>query len=144
MSFGWIIFLVSTVLWHYGLFEMFKKAGIAPWKAFVPFYNTWCIVNVMEIKKWWFYLQFIPIVGQFITIWLMIKFVEHFGRFGFLHHAATVLLPFAYLPYLGLSKNEKFAGKKVVDNYKKIQYTRMGRCCIFCYRGSDYYQNFCF
>jgi signal peptidase I len=119
MSIGWIIFLVSTILWHYGMFEMFKKAGIAPWKAFIPFYNTWCIVSVMGIKKWWFYLQFIPIVGQFITIWLMIKFVEHFGRFGFLHHAATVLFPFAYFPYLGLSKNEKFAGKKVVDNYKK-------------------------
>ena len=56
MSIGWIIFLVSTVLWHYGLFEMFKKAGIAPWKAFIPFYNTWCIVSIMEIKKWWFYL----------------------------------------------------------------------------------------
>ena len=45
--------------------------------------------------------------------------MEHFGRFGFLHHAATVLFPFIYFPYLGFSKDEKYAGTLVVDNYKK-------------------------
>ncbi|MEO8174996.1 MAG: S26 family signal peptidase, partial [Sediminibacterium sp.] len=67
----------------------------------------------------WFFFQFIPVAGQFITIWITIKFVEHFGRFGFLHHAATVLVPFIYFPYLGFSQNEKYAGTLVVNNYKK-------------------------
>jgi signal peptidase I len=61
----------------------------------------------------------IPIAGQFITIWIAIKFVEHFGRFGFWHHAATVLVPFIYFPYLGFSKGERYAGIPVVNNYKK-------------------------
>ena len=119
MSIGWLIFIVTTVLWHIGLYGMFRKAEVEAWKAFIPFYNTWCMVEKMSLGKKWFFLQFIPIAGQFITIWITIKFVEHFGRFGFWHHAATVLLPFAYFPYLGFSKNEKFAGKLVVDNYKK-------------------------
>ncbi|MEO6403959.1 MAG: signal peptidase I, partial [Ferruginibacter sp.] len=79
----------------------------------------WCIVEKIELKKLWFFLQFIPIVGQFITIWITIKFVEHFGRFSVLHHAATVFLPFIYFPYLGFSPNERYAGKNVVKNYKK-------------------------
>lgn len=116
---GWIIILLLIVASLVGLYGMFKKAGIAPWKAFIPFYNTWCMVQTMELKKFWFFLQFIPIAGQFITIWICIKFVEHFGRFHVLHHAATVFIPFIYFPYLGFSKNERFAGKKVVDNYKK-------------------------
>src|SRR6186713_3274853 len=119
MSIGWIIFIVATIGWHVGLYGMFKKANIEGWKAFIPFYNTWCMVEKMELKKIWFFLQFIPIAGQFITIWITIKFVEHFGRFGFWHHAATVLVPFIYFPYLGFSSNERYAGKKVVDNYKK-------------------------
>jgi signal peptidase I len=119
MSIGWIIFIVATLGFHIGLYGMFKKAGIEAWKALVPFYNTWCMVEKMELKKLWFFLQLIPIAGQFITIWIMIKFVEHFGRFGVGHHAATVLAPFVYFPYLGYSSNERFAGKKVVDNYKK-------------------------
>ncbi len=119
MSIGWIIFIVATLGWHFGLYGMFKKAGIEPWKALVPFYNTWCLVEKMKLPKLWFFLQLIPVAGQFITIWITIKFVEHFGRFGFFHHAATVLVPFIYFPYLGNSKNEKYAGELVVKNYKK-------------------------
>ena len=119
MSIGWIIFIITVIGWHVGLFGMFKMAGIEGWKAFVPFYNTWCMVEIMELRKFWFFLQLIPIAGQFITIWISIKFVEHFGRFGVSQHAATVLVPFIYFPYLGFSPNERFAGKKVVDNYKK-------------------------
>jgi len=98
---------------------MFKKAGLEGWKAIVPFYNTWCMLQKMEIKKVWFFLQFIPVAGQFITIWICIKFVEHFGRFGFWHHAAAVFFPLFYFPYLGYSKNERYAGIAVVKNYKK-------------------------
>ncbi|HRB56016.1 MAG TPA: S26 family signal peptidase, partial [Ferruginibacter sp.] len=116
---GWIIFILGTIGWHAGMYGMFKKARIEPWKALVPFYNTWCIVEKIQLKKIWFWLQFIPIAGVFITIWITIKFVENFGRFSLMHHAATVLFPFAYFPYLGFSKNEKFAGKLVMDNYKK-------------------------
>ena len=119
MSTGLIVFILAAVGWHVGMFGMFKKAGIEGWKAFVPFYNTWCMVEKMELPKKWFFLQFIPIAGQFITVWICIKFVEHFGRFNLIHHTAATFLPFAYFPYLAYSSSERFAGKKVVDNYKK-------------------------
>ncbi len=116
---GWIIFIVAALGWHIGMYGMFKKAGIEGWKAFIPFYNTWSMVQKMELKKYWFFFQLVPIAGQFITIWITIKFVEHFGRFGFWHHAAAVLLPFIYFPYMGFSKGERYGGIAVVKNYKK-------------------------
>lgn len=119
MSIGWVIFILATIGWHIGMYGMFKKAGIAGWKAFVPFYNTWCIIEKIKLKKWWFFFQLVPIAGQFVTIWITIKFVEHFGRFGLLHHALTVFLPFIYFPYLGFSNKERYAGELVVNNYKK-------------------------
>lgn len=119
MSIGWILFILATLGWHIGLYGMFRKAGITPWKALVPLYNTWCMVERMGLKRYWFFLQLIPIAGQFISIWIAIKFVEHFGRFGVGHHALTVFLPFIYFPYLGFSANERYAGEVVVKNYKK-------------------------
>lgn len=119
MSLGWTLFILATIGSLIGLYGMFKKAGIEPWKALIPFYNTWCMIEKMPLKRYWFFLQFIPIVGQFVTIWIFIRFVEHFGRFSLLHHAATVFIPFIYLPYLGYSKNERYAGNAVVKNYKK-------------------------
>jgi signal peptidase I len=116
---GWILFIIGTIGWHLGMYGMFKKAGIAPWKALVPFYNTWCIIEKIQVRRVWFWLQFIPIAGQFVTIWLTIIFVMHFGRFNVLQHAAAVFVPFIYFPYLGFSPNEKYAGHAVFRNYKK-------------------------
>ena len=116
---GWILFVIAVIGWHVGMYGMFKKAGIEPWKALVPFYNTWCIVQKTNIRKVWFWLQFIPIAGQFITIWITIIFVMHFGRFNLVHHTLTVFLPFIYFPYLGFSKNEKYVGHEVVRRYQK-------------------------
>ncbi|HEX5154360.1 MAG TPA: S26 family signal peptidase [Parafilimonas sp.] len=116
---GWTIFILATIGWHIGVYGMFKKAGIEPWKAFIPFYNMWCMVEKTGLKKVWFWLQFIPIAGQFITIWILIIFVMHFGQFTFLQHAAVVFLPFVYLPYVGFSKDIRWGGKDVMKRYKK-------------------------
>ena len=119
MSIGLLLFIIASIAVLIGLYGMFKKAGITPWKALVPYYNTWCMIEKMQLKKIWFFLQFIPIAGQFVTIWINIKFVEHFGRFGLGHHFLTVFFPFIYFPYLGFSDQERYAGTMVVNNYKK-------------------------
>ncbi|MEO8415813.1 MAG: signal peptidase I [Ginsengibacter sp.] len=118
-----VVVIVLLLLWviipSIGLYGMFQKAGMKGWKGLIPLYNTWCMVDKMQLKKVWFFLQLIPVVGFFISLWICIKFVEFFGRFGFMHHVATVLIPFIYFPYLGNSKNERYAGAAVVKNYKK-------------------------
>jgi signal peptidase I len=116
---GWIIFILATLGWHIGMYGMFKKAGITPWKAFIPFYNTWLVVEKCNIKKYWFWLQLIPIAGQFITVWITIIFSMFFGKFNLADHAAVVFLPFLYFPYLGFSDKVKWLGEKVVALYKK-------------------------
>ncbi|MEY3436865.1 MAG: signal peptidase [Bacteroidota bacterium] len=131
MSLGWIIFIVGTIGFHFGLLGMFKKAELASWKALIPYLNTWEMTEKMELKKYWFWLQFIPIVGQFISIWIYIKFVEHFGRFDLLHHTAAVFIPFLYFPYLGFSKNERYAGTKMVRDYKKSSFREWIDAAVF-------------
>ncbi|MBS4063858.1 MAG: S26 family signal peptidase, partial [Chitinophagaceae bacterium] len=65
---GWLIFILGTIGFHIGLYGMFKKAGIDPVKAFIPFYNTWLMLEKLQVKPIWFWLQLIPVAGQFITI----------------------------------------------------------------------------
>lgn len=101
------------------MYGMFKKAGIEPWKALIPFYNTWLMVEKTGIRKVWFWLQLVPIAGQFVTIWITIIFVMHFGRFSLLDHTATVFLPFIYFPYLGFSDKGRWKGREVVKLYRK-------------------------
>jgi signal peptidase I len=116
---GWIIFLIGAAGWHIGMYGLFKKAGIDPWKAFVPFLNTWEIVRISNIKQYWFWLQLIPIAGQFITIWITIIFVMHFKKVSVLDHTATVLFPFIYFPFLGFSEKTKWYGADALTHYHK-------------------------
>ncbi len=116
---GIFILILYIIGWHFGIYTLFKKMGIEAWKAFVPFYNTWIIVEKCEISKKWFWMQLIPIAGQFVTIWITIIFVMNFGKFDMISHTLTTFVPFAYLPYLGTHKDTKWGGKEVFDRYKK-------------------------
>ncbi|MFY8127613.1 MAG: signal peptidase I [Chitinophagaceae bacterium] len=116
---GWFLFIVGTIGWHIGMYGMFKKSGIEAWKAFIPIYNTWCIVKKINLKQYWFWLQLIPIAGQFITIWITIIYTMHFGRTNVIHHTGAALLPFIYFPYLGFNKDDRFVGQEAFDRYKK-------------------------
>ncbi len=118
---GLFFFIVGVIGWHVGMYGLFKKAGINPVLAFVPFYNTWLVVEKCGIKKAWFWLQLIPIAGQFITIWITIIFVMNFKRFSLLDHTLVTLFPFAYFPFLGFNKTDKWYGNEVVEKYKKPQ-----------------------
>lgn len=117
---GLLLLIVGIIGWHVGIYGLFKKMGIADaWKAFIPFYNTWIIVEHCNIGKRWFWLQLLPIAGQFITIWITIIFVMHFGKTNLLHHTLLTFLPFIYLPYIGFDKNTKWGGEEVYHRYKK-------------------------
>jgi signal peptidase I len=117
-----VIILISLLIVElpaFGLYKLFEKAGIPAWKAFVPFYNTWEILKVAGFKRHWFFWQFIPVAGWFISIWILVEFVKLFGRFSFLEHAAAALLSVLYFPWLANNKNVKFLGRQAVKNHKK-------------------------
>jgi signal peptidase I len=116
---GLILLIIGVIGWHAGMYGMFRKAGIEPWKALVPFYNTWEIVRICNIRRYWFWIQLIPIAGQFVTIWITIIFVMHFKRVNLLHHTATVFFPFIYFPYLGFSEKETWHGAEALKHYHK-------------------------
>ena len=116
---GIFIFIVFVLGWHIGIYGMLKKAGVETTKAILPIYNTWEVVKLCKIPKFWFWIQLIPIVGQFVTIWISILFVMHFKRINLIHHTLTVLVPFIYLPYLGFSASEKWHGADALVHYHK-------------------------
>jgi signal peptidase I len=114
-----LIALVFVLLPAIGLYGMFRKAGVPAWKGLVPFYNTWVMLEIAERPKYWFFLQFIPVVGWFITLGICIEFVKTFGKFRFYQHVLTVVAGVFYFPYIGFNKKDKFLGTAVVKQHKK-------------------------
>jgi len=116
---GMILFILYWLGWHLGIYAMLKKAGVPANKAIIPIYNTWEVVKLCGIPKFWFWIQLIPVLGQFVTLWISIIFVMHFKRVSLLDHTLTVLVPFIYLPYLGFTDKGVWHGEKALAHYHK-------------------------
>ena len=114
-----LIQLLILLLPAAGMFKMFEKAGAQSWKALVPFYNTWVMLELSNRKKYIFFLQLVPIVGWFISMSIFVDFVKTFGKFRLHEHAMAALLPVFYFSYLGFNKHDKFIGAEAIIKHKK-------------------------
>ena len=104
-----VILIVAFLGWQIGLWGIFKKAGIAPWKSVVPFYNIWLWTREVIRKKWWWFVLFlIPYLGIFMFLYMVWETIHHFNKHGYLPLIlGTLFFPF-FMPYLGFSKKEQY------------------------------------
>ena len=109
-----LIALVLFILPSFGAYLLFKKAGQPGWKALVPVYNTYVMLRISQRPVYWFFLQFIPVMGWFITLGILIEFIKVFGKFRFYEHALTVFTLGLYLIYPGLDPKTKYVDRKSV------------------------------
>lgn len=114
-----LISLVLFILPSIGAYLLFPKAGQPAVAALVPVANTFLMVKISRRPLVWFFLQFIPVVGWFITLGILIEFIKTFGRFKFWEHALVVLTLGLYFIVIGMDPKTKFVGPDAVRKYKK-------------------------
>ena len=114
-----LISLLLFILPAFGAFLLFPKAGQPGWKALIPVLNTYEMLRIADRPLIWFFLQFIPVLGWFITLGLLIEFIKTFGRFKFWEHALIVLTLGLYLIVIGMDPKTRFIGREGVRKYKK-------------------------
>ena len=129
-----VIFLIQILLVFlpsFGASKLFAKAGEQPWKAYIPFYNTWVMQDLAQRPKHWVFWQFIPVVGWFITPGIFIEFVKLFGKFSLGHHTLAALLAPFYFPWLAAQKDTKFIGPEAARRHKKEGWREWVDAAIF-------------
>lgn len=104
------IYILTIILLYGGLYKLFEKAGIAGWKALIPFYNYYEWVKLTERPKWWFYVSLIPVINMIVLLLLRTDLADRFGKRSFLHHFAAMMFPFIVFPLWGFNKNIKWIG----------------------------------
>ncbi|MBO9595700.1 MAG: signal peptidase I [Niabella sp.] len=129
-----IVYLISTLLVFlpsFGLAPLFKKAGQASWKAYIPFYNTWVMQEITGRPKHWVFWQFIPVVGWFITPGIFIEFAKVFCRFSFADHFFAALFAPFYFPWLARNKDARFIKAEGVKHHQKPGWREWVDAAIF-------------
>lgn len=115
----YLIGILLQLLPGFGLAKLFTKAGIESWKAYIPFYNTWLMQEKADRPKYWAVLQLVPVAGWFITLGIFIEFIKLFGKFSFVSHTLTALVPFVYFPFIAPKPEIKYLGPDAVKKHKK-------------------------
>ena len=94
------------------MMKLFAKAYEEPWKAWVPFYNSY-ILNELVFGNGWLFLltfvTFIPYIGSMVYLvyyyYLQWKMTEVYGE-GLLVFFGLIFLRIVFLPYLAFGHSE--------------------------------------
>lgn len=77
----WLLaFIIYNIIYGASTWKLYENAGIKSWKAFVPFYNFWIGLGLIERPKWWIILMFTPIVGPIMWLVYWVDFGRCFGK----------------------------------------------------------------
>jgi len=102
------IAVVSWVLVAIPLAALFRKAGIEPWKAWIPFYSTYTWLRLGGHNGHWVWLSLVPYGSVVTSVFLyigMYRTGKAFGKdTGFV--VLGIFLPWVWLFILGFGKDE--------------------------------------
>ena len=96
-----IIYILGVLA---GLALVFRKAGVAWWKGLIPVYNIVVWIKVCGKNAWWYLYFAVPALNVFTFLLMVTETCKVFRRYGFWEQLLSILVPFAYLPWLGLGK----------------------------------------
>jgi hypothetical protein len=107
ITFGVIAAVISYVIAGLLLGRIFKKAGIASWIAWVPFYNTWKMLEMGGQPGFWAVLAIIPIVNYVAIVFLFIAMYNiglKFGKSG-AFVVLGIFLPIVWMIWLAVDSS---------------------------------------
>jgi signal peptidase I len=96
-----ITYFVLTVIGiHTGLYFFFKKIGIEPWKAFVPFVNKLELIKLTGQKKSFIIWFFIPGANIIAAVSILSELLDAHRIYDFKSHYLGILGGSVFFPYL--------------------------------------------
>lgn len=77
----WFIFFAVVQLIHgLGTWKLYAIAGRKSWEAFVPIYNAFVLMKIINRPWWWIFLMFIPIIQLILFPVIWVETLRSFGR----------------------------------------------------------------
>ena len=75
-----IFFLIIQVIHGLGTWKLYKTAGFNPLHSFIPIYNGFILMKIINRPSWWIILLFIPIINLLIFPVIWVETSRSFGK----------------------------------------------------------------
>lgn len=126
-----ILLIISIAGFLLGLWTIFKKAGYKGWMSLIPVYSKWIWLKVISRPWWWMILILLPFINIFMFYLMIWKTIRLFGKTSYIPLILGTFFFWIYLPYLGLSKKEKYTTLENLPKFKKSTLREWGDALIF-------------
>lgn len=80
-TYQWFLFFLAVQLIHgLGTWKLYVAAGRKAWEAFVPVYNAFVLMKIINRSVWWVLLLFVPIINIIMLLIVWVETTRSFGR----------------------------------------------------------------
>ena len=100
------IYFLIIVLNLIGLSKIFEKAGFPAWSAFIPVYNIFILIKILDIPTPFILFFFIPFINLMAYAYTCFKLAQCFNKNQFFYTLGIFLLPFVFIPILGFGRSQ--------------------------------------
>lgn len=108
---NWLIaFLIYNLIYGASTWQLYKNAGRKSSEAFIPFYNFWIGLTLIQRPKWWIILFFTPIVAPIMWVVYWVDFGRSFGKRTWTDAILMILTIGLYAFYLNYVEKPDYEG----------------------------------
>jgi signal peptidase I len=125
------ILMLIIILFPMLNYWIFSEAGVGGYKALIPFYNYYIWLQIIGKPWWWLFLMLVPFINFFMIMLMLVQTALSYGKHRLGEQALSVLVPFVYIPYLGISETEKYIKPADRVRVKKSQVREWTDAIIF-------------
>ncbi len=125
------LLLLVIILFPMLNYWIFSDAGEDGYKALIPFYNYYIWLKVIGKPWWWLILMLVPFINFFMIMLMLVQTAISYGKYKLGEQALSVVVPFVYIPYLGISEKEHFIKPENRVRAKKSQVREWTDAIIF-------------
>ena len=102
-----LLFFSFNLLIFGGSFKLFSLAGVASWKALIPFYNIIKHLDIINRPRWWIVLVFIPVINLLMIPVIWVEFIKTFNHNSKLDRILVIVTLGFYIYYISYVSNKK-------------------------------------
>lgn len=113
---GNYIFLGLVLVSFFGMAKLFTKAGVESWKAYIPFYNFYCLSKLLNKPWWWCLIMIVPGVNILMYGVYGFNVARAYSKPATKDLMFASLLPYIFFVITGLDEKAQFVG---LSKYEK-------------------------